>query len=736
MPRACASCSIIALRSGSAPASASTFTSWLLRCCPAFGPASRWSCSRARGRTGWTHRRCRAPRLSTCAFPSGSSTLPGIGWGGRPWNGSPERWTSPIRPTRFDRRAGHRRQSGYRLRSRFSRSPRQDARRDPPRLSCARGASCTRRPRRGDFGAHRAGRAEPPRRRCRTDRPCRPGAPPAVDVPRSDRPGPILFVGTIEPRKNLPTLFAVDQPLVARPPAPRRGYWRAAQSSTQRKFWAGCGRAPPCRPGRLSRLRQRCRTSGALRVRVDARAALGPRRLRTARRRGDAGWGPGHRLDGAGLCQRWSGPRASPWIRPMRPVSRRQWNGCWRIRTNGGAAPRPAASRRGCSRGRRARPHCWRRIARPSPGGRRADGRTRLEDWRGRARDHRRRDGRRAGPGRIAAALDRPPRRGSQKVHPVRTDGADAPASSRALWTCAFCLPPAPAPGGSRVPCGARTPRAAGRVLRSRLHRPARLAGAAGADDPRRNSAHPEWFRPRERIPAPAADPALAARARFVVFTDSTFSRNEILRHIPLIRPGPGDCTGVSPRHRQVTRLSAPDPLVLFVGSVFNRRRLPQLIAAFARHVRLAEGAAGDRRLESDLAAPAARIDRGGSWCGRAGRGSQLRGRGRARGPLQPGVDIRVSSIRIRVDTVGSARCRRAHSRSIHRWLARSTAHRPPTCLPPQTSLTAALLRAALDGGAGTSATLRHADAVLRRYSWDEAATRTLASIERTVRRP
>ena len=47
---------------------------------------------------------------------------------------------------------------------------------------------------------------------------CRPGAPdqewPGGSVPA----GPILFVGTIEPRKNLPTLFAAYEQLVARRP--------------------------------------------------------------------------------------------------------------------------------------------------------------------------------------------------------------------------------------------------------------------------------------------------------------------------------------------------------------------------------------------------------------------------------------------------------------------------------------------------------------------------------------
>jgi glycosyltransferase involved in cell wall biosynthesis len=45
---------------------------------------------------------------------------------------------------------------------------------------------------------------------------CRPGAPPASDGTRGDEQGPILFVGTIEPRKNLPTLFAAYEQLTAR----------------------------------------------------------------------------------------------------------------------------------------------------------------------------------------------------------------------------------------------------------------------------------------------------------------------------------------------------------------------------------------------------------------------------------------------------------------------------------------------------------------------------------------
>ena len=45
---------------------------------------------------------------------------------------------------------------------------------------------------------------------------CRPGAPPPVFNPFNAAPGPILFVGTIEPRKNLPLLFDAYDRLVRR----------------------------------------------------------------------------------------------------------------------------------------------------------------------------------------------------------------------------------------------------------------------------------------------------------------------------------------------------------------------------------------------------------------------------------------------------------------------------------------------------------------------------------------
>lgn len=95
--------------------------------------------------------------------------------------------------------------------------------------------------------------------------------------------------------------------------------------------------------------------------------------------------------------------------------------------------------------------------------------------------------------------------------------------------------------------------------------------------------AHPQWFGRREGIRRRALTAWSARRAK-VVLTDSSFSRDEIVRHIGLpahrvrvIPPGLG-----RPR---ATRPSTRDPLILFVGSIFRRRHVDRLLAAFAESV-------------------------------------------------------------------------------------------------------------------------------------------------------
>jgi glycosyltransferase involved in cell wall biosynthesis len=92
-------------------------------------------------------------------------------------------------------------------------------------------------------------------------------------------------------------------------------------------------------------------------------------------------------------------------------------------------------------------------------------------------------------------------------------------------------------------------------------------------------AARPEWFRPREGARRRLLT-RQAARAADVVFTDSEFSRGEILARLSVaadrVRVIPPGVT------RRPPGGARREPLVLFVGSIFNRRRLPTLITAFA----------------------------------------------------------------------------------------------------------------------------------------------------------
>jgi glycosyltransferase involved in cell wall biosynthesis len=102
--------------------------------------------------------------------------------------------------------------------------------------------------------------------------------------------------------------------------------------------------------------------------------------------------------------------------------------------------------------------------------------------------------------------------------------------------------------------------------------------------------AHPEWFRWREGLRRRIVT-RQSARQSAAVLTLSTFSRGEIERHVGVpagrirvipcgagtpvwLESGSGPASGVAAG-------SAREPLVLYVGSVFNRRRVPDLIAAF-----------------------------------------------------------------------------------------------------------------------------------------------------------
>jgi len=102
-------------------------------------------------------------------------------------------------------------------------------------------------------------------------------------------------------------------------------------------------------------------------------------------------------------------------------------------------------------------------------------------------------------------------------------------------------------------------------------------------------AAHPEWFAWREGLRRRLLTRASAKRAARVL-TVSDFSKREIVRRlgiypdkVEVIYSGIHQVipTGAPPgTDRSITRDS--HPLVLFVGSIFNRRHVPELIRGFA----------------------------------------------------------------------------------------------------------------------------------------------------------
>jgi glycosyltransferase involved in cell wall biosynthesis len=95
--------------------------------------------------------------------------------------------------------------------------------------------------------------------------------------------------------------------------------------------------------------------------------------------------------------------------------------------------------------------------------------------------------------------------------------------------------------------------------------------------------ARPEWFSWREGIRRRWLTKAAAHRAHSVV-TVSEFSAGEIERWMGVPRDRIHIVRHGRPRGVAAAEGTRP-PLVLFVGSLFNRRRLPELIGAFARAV-------------------------------------------------------------------------------------------------------------------------------------------------------
>ncbi len=247
--------------------------------------------------------------------------------------------------------------------------------------------------------------------------------------------------------------------------------------------------------------------------------------------------------------------------------------------------------------------------------------------------------------------------------------------------------------------------------------------------------AHPEWFRPRERIRRRWLTRRAASRAA-VVFTDSAFSLGELERRLNV---DPGRIRVIPPG---VSRFAAApasrrEPLVLFVGSLFNRRRLPHLIAAFARatedlpEARLAIVGADRTWPRQDLRAEAAR----------RGVASRVELRSYVSENELSGLYARASVFAFLSEYEGFGMTpleALAHGVPVvvlDTPIAREVYGPAAEYVQPgDLDGTAASLRRYLSAG-GSAPQLAYAPGVLAKYSWDRAADATLAEIERVATR-
>lgn len=249
-------------------------------------------------------------------------------------------------------------------------------------------------------------------------------------------------------------------------------------------------------------------------------------------------------------------------------------------------------------------------------------------------------------------------------------------------------------------------------------------------------SRHPEWFRWREGRRRHLLTRSTARRAAVVV-TVSAFSSREIqaLYHVAAgrIRVIPN---GPPPRRAGVP--GRREPLVLYAGSIFNRRRVPDLIAAFARAAQAAPEArlviAGDNRSwpRQDLAATAAAHGVSDRVSIRDfvsdGELASLFGRASAFVFLSEYEGFGLTPLEALASGVPAVVLDTPVAREIY---GDAAAFVPPGDIEAAARAITRLLAEPSAGGA----LLARAPAVLDRYSWDRSADATLAAIEEAARR-
>jgi len=253
-------------------------------------------------------------------------------------------------------------------------------------------------------------------------------------------------------------------------------------------------------------------------------------------------------------------------------------------------------------------------------------------------------------------------------------------------------------------------------------------------------AAHPEWFPWREGVRRRLVT-RLAARRAAVVLTLSTFSRDQIVRHLGIeasrIRVIPLGLGLRADAERPASATSPGAPLVLFVGSLFNRRHVDALVRAMPSVLRRVPGArlaiVGDNRTWPRMD-PAALADELGVASHVAvttfvddGRLRALYAEASAFAFLSEYEGFGLTPLEALAAGVPPVVLDTAVAREVYGAAATYVA-------APDAGLVADALTAMLTEPEHRIRVLEAAPAVLARYRWADAAPATLRAIEDAVR--